>query len=78
MKALARVLKPGGKLIIAHQMNREELNRFHGNVDGPVSDDLLPDEKKMKELFKTAGFRDIEIREGPGLYLAAACLQGVT
>ncbi|MFC2140933.1 class I SAM-dependent methyltransferase [Acidobacteriota bacterium] len=77
MKAFARVLKPGGKLIIAHQMNREELNRFHGNVDGPVSDDLLPDENKMKELFKTAGFRDIEIKEGSGLYLAAACLQGV-
>jgi len=78
MKAFARILKPGGKLIIAHQMNREELNRFHGNVDGPVSDDLLPDETKMKELFETAGFRDIEIREWPGFYLAAACLQGVS
>jgi ubiquinone/menaquinone biosynthesis C-methylase UbiE len=74
MQAFARVLKPGGQLIIAHQMNREELNRFHGNVDGPVSEDLLPDENKMKELFKTTGFRDIEIREGPGLYLASACL----
>jgi SAM-dependent methyltransferase len=74
MKAFARVLKPGGKLIIAHQMNREELNRFHGNVNGPVSDDLLPDENKMKELFETAGFSDIDIREEPGLYLASAYL----
>ncbi len=55
-------------------MNREELNRFHGNVDGPVSNDLLPDKNRIKELFKTVGFRDIEIREEPGLYLAAACL----
>jgi ubiquinone/menaquinone biosynthesis C-methylase UbiE len=78
MQAFARVLKPGGKLIIAHQMNREELNRFHGEVDGPVSDDLLPDESKMKELFKTAGFMDIEIKEKPGLYLASACLQGAS
>jgi SAM-dependent methyltransferase len=76
MKAFARVLKPGGKLIIAHQMNREELNRFHGNIDGPVSDDLLPDENRMKELFEGAGFTGIEIEEGPGLYLAAAFLQG--
>jgi SAM-dependent methyltransferase len=74
MKAFARVLKPGGKLIIAHQMNREELNRFHGNVDGPVSNDLLPDENKIRELFKTVGFKAIEIREEPGLYLAAAYL----
>jgi SAM-dependent methyltransferase len=78
MQAFARVLKPGGKLIIAHQMNREELNRFHGDVDGPVSNDLLPDENKMKELFKAAGFRDIDIKEGPGLYLASACLQGAS
>ncbi len=77
MKTIARVLKPGGKLIIAHQMNREELNRFHGNIDGPVSDDLLPGENRMKELFEGAGFRGIEIEEEPGLYLASAYLQGV-
>ncbi|MGD2089427.1 MAG: class I SAM-dependent methyltransferase [Candidatus Aminicenantes bacterium] len=76
MQAFARVLKPGGKLIIAHQMSREELNRFHGEVDGPVNHDSLPDENKMKELFETAGFRDIDIEEGPGFYLAAAYLQG--
>jgi hypothetical protein len=74
MKALARVLKPGGRLWVAHQMNREELNRFHGNVDGPVNDDLLPDEAKMKELFEMVGFKDVEIREEPGLYLTQARL----
>lgn len=77
MKAFARVLKPGGKLIIAHQMNREELNRLHGGVDGPVNKDLLPDEKQMKELFGAVGFGEVEIREEPGLYLAAASLDGV-
>ncbi len=72
LMALARVLKPGGRLFIAHQMNREELNRFHGNVSGPVGNDLLPDENSMRELFKKAGFGDVETREEPGLYLAAA------
>lgn len=74
MEAFARVLKPGGRLFIAHQMNREELNRFHGNVDGPVSDDLLPGEEQMRKLFKAVGFRGVAIREDPGLYLAAASL----
>jgi ubiquinone/menaquinone biosynthesis C-methylase UbiE len=74
MEAFARVLKPGGRLLIAHQMNREELNRFHGNVDGPVSDDLLPGKEQMRKLFKAVGFRGAEIREEPGLYLAAASL----
>jgi ubiquinone/menaquinone biosynthesis C-methylase UbiE len=74
MEAFARVLKPGGRLLIAHQMSREELNRFHGKVDGPVSDDLLPGEEQMKELFKAVGFKDVEIQEEPGLYLAFANL----
>lgn len=70
MEAFARVLKPGGRLFVAHQMNRVELNRLHGNIDGPVSEDLLPGKERMKELFMQAGFEEIKIREEPGLYLA--------
>jgi len=76
MRALARVLKPGGKLTIAHQMNREELNRFHGNVDGPVKKDLLPDEPQMRKILTTAGFKDVVIVEAPGLYLVTATTPG--
>jgi ubiquinone/menaquinone biosynthesis C-methylase UbiE len=75
MQAFARVLKPGGRLYIAHQMSREELNRFHGQVEGPVGDDLLPEENTMRGLFQTAGFIKVEIREMPGLYLASGCRQ---
>ncbi len=76
MRALARVLKPGGKLTIAHQMNREELNRFHGNVDGPVKKDLLPDEPQMRKLLTTAGFKDVVIEEAPNLFLVTATTPG--
>lgn len=69
MRFFARVLKSGGKLIIAHQMNREELNRFHGNVNGPVKKDLLPDDPQMRKLLTKAGFKDVVIEEAPGLYL---------
>jgi ubiquinone/menaquinone biosynthesis C-methylase UbiE len=77
MEAFAQLLKPGGKLFIAHQMNREELNRFHGNVDGPVSNDLLPGEEQMRQLFEAVGFIDVKIREEPGLYLASGSQGGL-
>jgi ubiquinone/menaquinone biosynthesis C-methylase UbiE/energy-coupling factor transporter transmembrane protein EcfT len=76
MGELARVLKPGGKLTIAHQMNRDELNHFHGNVNGPVKKDLLPDDRRMQKLLTGAGFQDIVIREEPGLYLVSATASG--
>jgi ubiquinone/menaquinone biosynthesis C-methylase UbiE len=70
LEAYARVLKPGGRLIVAHQLNRVELNRLHGNVDGPVKEDVLPGMEQMKKLFSEVGFKDVTIREEPGLYLA--------
>ncbi len=72
METFARVLKTHGRIFIAHQMNREELNRFHGNVNGPVTKDLLPDEASMKKLFESTGFDEVYIREEPGLYIAYA------
>ncbi len=75
LKGFASVLKPGGKIYIAHQMNRVELNRLHSNVDGPVKKDLLPDQEEMKRLLESEGFMDIETREEPGLYLAVAVLK---
>lgn len=70
MKEFAAVLKPGGRLIIAHQMNREELNRLHGSVNGPVKRDVLPAEAEMRCFFANAGFRGVEFQERSGLYWA--------
>ncbi len=72
VKGFASVLKSGGRLLIAHQMMREELNHFHGRVNGPVNNDLLPDEGNMKSMLETGGFREIEFKEEPGLYLVTA------
>ncbi|MBN1272707.1 MAG: methyltransferase domain-containing protein [Candidatus Aminicenantes bacterium] len=67
-----RVLKKGGILVIAHLMNRLELNSFHRRVKGPVTKDLLPDEKQMRALLCGAGFLDLSIRDEPSLYLVQA------
>jgi len=65
-----RVLKPGGLLIIAHQMGREALNRFHGQSGKAVSRDLLPENHLLTDLLTTAGFSAIEILDEPGQYVA--------
>ena len=75
VNGFASILKPGGKIYIAHQMNRIELNRFHGNVNGPVSNDVLPDAEHMNRLLHSAGFGNIKIQEEEGLYLATAVLK---
>jgi len=66
------ILKPGGSLVIAHTMSREELNAFHKKVKGPVTQDLLPEQKEMKRLFMNAGFQNFSITDKPSLYIAAA------
>jgi demethylmenaquinone methyltransferase/2-methoxy-6-polyprenyl-1,4-benzoquinol methylase len=72
LREFKRILKPSKSLIIAHTMSREELNRFHKRVKGPVTQDLLPDEKEMESLFCNAGFRNLTITDQPSLYIARA------
>lgn len=72
LKEFYRVLKPGSSLLIAHPMGREDLNRFHSQVEGPVKKDFLPPRKKMEELFSQACFRNLTIDDKPSLYIAQA------
>lgn len=72
LREFRRLLRPGGTVFISHQMSREELNRFHKEVKGPVTRDLLPDEAEMTDYFDRAGFRDLSIRDEPSLYIARA------
>ncbi|GAG03079.1 unnamed protein product, partial [marine sediment metagenome] len=67
-----RILKPGKLLYIAHLMSREELNRFHSQVKGPVTEDFLPTREEMEELFSSAGFRELAIKDERSLYIARA------
>ena len=67
-----RVLKPDGPIVIAHLMGRAELNALHAGFSGPVRHDRLPDENAMKDLFRSAGFKDVAIRDEQSLYFARA------
>jgi len=72
VKEFFRLLKPGGRLYIAHTMSREELNLFHSRIKGPVCQDFLPEDSEMEEMIAAAGFEDVRIRNEKALYIAQA------
>ncbi|MDR0466269.1 MAG: methyltransferase domain-containing protein [Deltaproteobacteria bacterium] len=71
LKEMFRALKPGGNVVVAHLLSREELSRHHGGCSA-VADDKLPDDDGMRELFLAAGFPEPEIIDMPGRYVARA------
>jgi ubiquinone/menaquinone biosynthesis C-methylase UbiE len=67
---MARVARPGARVVIAHLLSREELARHHGDHTA-VADDILPDAEHMRVIFHRAGLDEPWIEDRPGRYLAA-------
>jgi demethylmenaquinone methyltransferase/2-methoxy-6-polyprenyl-1,4-benzoquinol methylase len=66
---LNRVLRTGGKFIIAHALSSAEIKAHHSDASSAVAHDNLPEKLEMKQLLKDAGFTDIYIKDEPGCYL---------
>ncbi len=64
-----RVLKVGGKLVIAHALSSQEIKAHHHNAAPAVAHDVLPQEAEMKALLKQAGFINVKITDKTGCYL---------
>ena len=58
IEALARVVKPGGRLSVAHSMSRDKLQQHHSGRAARVSIDLIH-EKELASLF--APFFDVDV-----------------
>lgn len=58
IEALARMVKPGGRLSVAHSMSREKLQQHHSSRASKVSIDLIH-EKELANLF--APFFDVDV-----------------
>ena len=58
IEALARVVKPGGRLSVAHSMSRAQLQQHHSGRASQVSIDLIH-EKELASLF--APFFDVDV-----------------
>ncbi len=69
---MARVLAPGGRLVVAHAESREAINSFHAGVDGPVSSHRLPEDGLMLAYARAAGLEDITLTDGQEGYLLRA------
>ena len=72
LRNINRILKPDGKLIIAHALSSEELKTHHNNASSTVMHDVLPEEVEMKKLLEKTGFTQISIKDEPGCYLCIA------
>ena len=58
IEALAQVVKPGGRLSVAHSMSRAQLQQHHSGRASKVSIDLIH-EKELADLF--APFFDVDV-----------------
>jgi demethylmenaquinone methyltransferase/2-methoxy-6-polyprenyl-1,4-benzoquinol methylase len=69
LSQINRVLKLGGRLVIAHSLSSAELAAHHQSSSAVVAQDSLPNSLEMKELLRTAGFGGISIKDEPECYL---------
>ena len=70
LKELYRILKTGGRLIVAHADVKETINAYHHGVGGPVAHDFMPENGEMTKLLEKAGFKNNKIKEGKDCYIA--------
>ena len=71
VKEMRRVLKTQGTLIILHALSSQEIKQHHMGA-GPVSHDFLPEEREMRSLLESTGFRLLQLIDRPKRYLCEA------
>jgi demethylmenaquinone methyltransferase/2-methoxy-6-polyprenyl-1,4-benzoquinol methylase len=64
-----QVLKPSGRLIIAHALSSSEISAHHHNTSPIVAHDVLPDSQNMRRLLKQSGFINILVQDRTGSYV---------
>jgi ubiquinone/menaquinone biosynthesis C-methylase UbiE len=67
---MVRILRPEGKLAIAHLKSAEEINQMHGQIGGAVARDQLPEPETLRLLMKDSGLSDISMVNEPGRFIA--------
>ncbi|MCS7119602.1 MAG: class I SAM-dependent methyltransferase [Nitrososphaerota archaeon] len=69
LRNMNRTLKPGGILIIAHALSRQEIAAHHKKASSIVADDTMPEEDEMRLLLNRAGFTEIYVEDEMEHYL---------
>ena len=73
LQKINRILKPGGKLIIAHALSSQEIKVHHKNSASIVAQDTLPKKTEMRKILQQTRFYKIVITDKPGCYLCLSC-----
>ena len=69
LQNIHRILKPNGKLVVAHALSSEELKIHHRKASKHVAYDMMPEKTEMWNLLEHAGFTQVSIKDEPGCYL---------
>ena len=72
LQNMHKMLKPYGKLVIAHALSSKELKAHHKEVSKHVAHSALPEKDGMIQLLKEKGFAETRIQDEPGCYLCVA------
>lgn len=66
---LSRRLLPGGQMVLAHDVGRDELNRVHCEQGGAVRADRLPGDDLLVAWIQDAGLEVEDLQATPSTYL---------
>lgn len=72
LAAMARLLRPGGALIVCHSESREAINALHRKVGGVVGGHELPDDAVLQDLVRGAGLILDILKDSSDAFVLAA------
>lgn len=69
---MATLLKPGGKVVIAHSQSRKAINSLHRKSSKSVSEDDLPEAAIIEDFFFTAGLSPLKTIDNEEMFMVMA------
>jgi ubiquinone/menaquinone biosynthesis C-methylase UbiE len=71
LSQLARLLQPGGHLLILHDLSRERVNAIHSSGGPAIQHDLLPTGEGTGRMLIDAGFVSVQVEDTAEHYIVA-------
>ncbi|MEJ2209605.1 MAG: methyltransferase domain-containing protein [Anaerolineae bacterium] len=78
LRGLARALRPGGSLLILHDLSRARVNAIHSSGGPAIQHDLLPPGDETGRLLKRTGFVDVGVEDTDEHYIVVGRRAGLT
>ncbi len=70
LREIRRTLRPGGRLLILHNLPRPMVNALHQRLGPPLDADLLPDAPDLRHMLHSAGYAALQIDDCPDQFIA--------